>query len=195
MASNIEFQTIDALFPVAGIDNNSQGFRDNFSIIRNSLADAKSEVEDLQNNVARKDQDNNFDNKSLIQANLDNMTVTAITGGTQTISSDVNIVNGHYQKYTIGGNVTLTLAGWANANLSRLVVELVADSSSSYTVTFNGEGNNEAIKREINAVWQTSSSTLNADVVVDSSTTVKVFEFWSYDNGVTVYAKYLGDFA
>jgi len=37
MASNINFSSIDETFPIAGKDNDSQGFRDNFQSIKNSL--------------------------------------------------------------------------------------------------------------------------------------------------------------
>jgi len=42
MASSITADNIDANYPVAGQDNNSQGFRDNFNLIKNSLVAAKS---------------------------------------------------------------------------------------------------------------------------------------------------------
>jgi len=54
MASNINPFNIDGTFPVAGQDNNSQGFRDNFTNIRNNLGFAKNELEDLQNKVILK---------------------------------------------------------------------------------------------------------------------------------------------
>ena len=39
MASNINYVNVDETFPVAGQDNDSQGFRDNFSTIRNGIYD------------------------------------------------------------------------------------------------------------------------------------------------------------
>ena len=52
---------IDENFPVAGQDNDSQGFRDNFSVIKNSLATAKAEISELDELTAKKDRDNDFD--------------------------------------------------------------------------------------------------------------------------------------
>ena len=54
MASNINSDAIDALYPVAGQDNDSQGFRDNFSTIKNSLATAKTEITTLQTILLKK---------------------------------------------------------------------------------------------------------------------------------------------
>jgi hypothetical protein len=37
MASQINFNIIDGTYPVAGQDNSSQGFRDNFTNIKNNF--------------------------------------------------------------------------------------------------------------------------------------------------------------
>lgn len=194
MASNIKYQTIDEGFPVAGEDNNSQGFRDNFNIIKTSLSDAQAEITDLQDNSARKDENNNFANNSLINANLDTVTFKAITGGTQTQNSEVNIVNGHYQTYVIGGDVTLTLAGWPNENYSSMVIDVISNDSGPWTVSFEGEPTNTKILKEDSSIWEGSSTVTNADVVITSETVHRLFEFWTYDNGETIYVKHLGDF-
>ena len=39
---------INEAFPVAGVDNESQGFRDNFSAIKDTLVQTKSDIQDLQ---------------------------------------------------------------------------------------------------------------------------------------------------
>ena len=48
MASPINTNNIDGTFPVAGQDNSSQGFRDNFTNLKTNLGYAKTEIEDLQ---------------------------------------------------------------------------------------------------------------------------------------------------
>jgi hypothetical protein len=54
MSSAINPNSIDNQYPVAGQDNNSQGFRDNFTAIKNNLDHAKSEISDLQNKALLK---------------------------------------------------------------------------------------------------------------------------------------------
>ena len=44
MASNIQSSTIDAAYPVAGVDNDTQGFRDNFSTIKDNFTAAKADA-------------------------------------------------------------------------------------------------------------------------------------------------------
>ena len=54
MASSINPNTINGLYPIAGQDNDSQGFRDNFTNIKNNFNFARSEINDLQNKVILK---------------------------------------------------------------------------------------------------------------------------------------------
>ena len=50
MTSQVNPNNIDGTYPVAGQDNDSQGFRDNFTNIRNNFTFIKAEIEDIQNN-------------------------------------------------------------------------------------------------------------------------------------------------
>lgn len=54
MASNINPTNIDGSYPIAGQDNDSQGFRDNFTNIRTNFQYSKIELEDLQRKVILK---------------------------------------------------------------------------------------------------------------------------------------------
>jgi hypothetical protein len=60
LTSLINFAAINENFPVAGQDNDTQVFRDNFDTIKNNFREAKTEVEDLQDNAARKDTTSDF---------------------------------------------------------------------------------------------------------------------------------------
>ena len=60
MASNIVPGNVDETYPVAGQDNSSQGFRDNFSAIKTNFTNAKTEIEDLQTNKANTNAASNF---------------------------------------------------------------------------------------------------------------------------------------
>ena len=66
MASLVNPFNINGNYPIAGQDNDSQGFRDNFTNIKNNFFYIKQEVEDLQTKVILKNAlsgttlDNNF---------------------------------------------------------------------------------------------------------------------------------------
>lgn len=48
MASNINPTNIDITYPIAGQDNDTKGFRDNFTSIKNNFTTAASEITALQ---------------------------------------------------------------------------------------------------------------------------------------------------
>ena len=52
MASNINPANLDINFPIAGQDNDTQTFRDNFSAIRNNFLLAQSEISALQTTIS-----------------------------------------------------------------------------------------------------------------------------------------------
>ena len=52
--STINTNGINVNYPVPGVNNNSQGFRDNFVAIKTDLNTAASEITDLQNKVVVK---------------------------------------------------------------------------------------------------------------------------------------------
>ena len=52
MASQINPNNIDTTFPIAGQDNDTQGFRTNYINIKNNFTTAASEISQLQANSA-----------------------------------------------------------------------------------------------------------------------------------------------
>ena len=89
MASNINSNDIDANYPVAGQDNDSQGFRDNFNTIKTSLATAKTEITSLQDNTAKTNTSNDFNGNNIQEANL--ISTTEQTYPTGNLSGSTNI--------------------------------------------------------------------------------------------------------
>ena len=71
MASNISTTNIDETYPVAGQDNDSQGFRDNFSQIKTQLGTASTEITTIT-----KETENNKDDE---KDELRNMISTLIS--------------------------------------------------------------------------------------------------------------------
>jgi hypothetical protein len=196
MASNIVSTTIDAEYPVAGVDNDSQGFRDNFQIIKDNFAAADEEITDLQDNAARKDEDNNFSGNKIISAELDQATEAFTAVGTVNTDQNVSFLNGHYQSILATQAFTLTLADWPDAGVyARMAIQLeLADGvSGPITVSFVGEGNGN-FKNDQSAGWTAASAT-GLSVQTNSTTDPTIVEFWTTDGGDTIYAKYLGVYA
>lgn len=198
MASNISDTGVNEQFPIAGQDNDSQGFRDNFTTIKTNFAAAKTEIEALQTNGAVKNADNNFLGNTISSANFQNTTETGyIAGATINTSQNINLDNGAYQEFTVGADITLTLSNWSSttARTGRVRVHVKSDqsagSSTNRTVTFASNAGGGTIKRNSN--WPTSNLTavIGAPGVGEESKYF-AFEFVSYDSGATVWAEYLG---
>ena len=65
MSSQININSINVAYPVAGQDNDSQGFRDNFRSIAVALSTASSEITSLQLTTAKLNSTNDFSNSGL----------------------------------------------------------------------------------------------------------------------------------
>lgn len=119
--SQIVSASIDEDFPVAGQDNDSQGFRDNFTIIKNGLATAASEITVLQENVIIKgpiadmtptDIDNNFNETLIYNVKTNRTYAKTYTISTSTSLTPVSFLNGEYQTVNVDGNHTYRFENW-----------------------------------------------------------------------------------
>ena len=70
MTSAITTTNINGDFPIAGQDNNSQGFRDNFTNIKTGLNTAKSEITALQTNTSKLNASNDFNGNIIENAEM-----------------------------------------------------------------------------------------------------------------------------
>lgn len=196
MASNIVFETIDQNYPVAGVDNDTQGFRDNFGIIRNNFQSAKSEIETLQDETAKLNATNGFNGTTLEAPNLLLATQTHFSTTNLSSSVEINAGNGHYQTMGInvealqGSSITFTLTGFPvidtdhGFKLTVLLKGTPANDVDPIPVTFLSSGG-ETIKK--NAAWRSLDS-LTIDAVDDPV----IIEFTKIGN--VIYGEYKGRF-
>lgn len=186
MASNINSTNIDETYPVAGQDNNSQGFRDNFSTIKNNFTAAKAEIETLQNSTAKLNAANNFNNNVISGAKFIKNTFQVYNGGNISTAQNISYNNGNIQTFTVGANLTLTFTDWTSvANvLSNIIVELKSDGVAR-TVVWSTE----------NAGLIYKDSDFPTPFVLPADQDPLYVEFWTYNQGVTVFGKYLGRFS
>ena len=103
MTSAINPNLIDGAYPVAGQDNNSQGFRDNFTNIKTNFQYAENEINDLQTNVLLKAPltggtlNNNMGNALLYAAKVQAFSATKVSISETSGPIAVNYQSGHYQ--------------------------------------------------------------------------------------------------
>jgi hypothetical protein len=109
LTSLINFAAINENFPVAGQDNDTQVFRDNFDTIKTNFSAAKTEIEDLQDNVARTDVESDFNYNLVTSVTLQDAYFrkkdygAAIVVGTQ----DVSFKQAMYHIIKFGANCAI----------------------------------------------------------------------------------------
>jgi len=185
MASNINSADIDGNFPVAGQDNDSQGFRDNFTTIKNSLSTAKGEITTLQDTTAKLNANNDFNGNKIQEANFIANTEEVYSNGNVSASQNISFENGHYQTIQVGGNVTLTLTDWpASGKMGKIRMQITSDGTSR-DITWSAEAGG-AFKED--SSWPATFS-------VASSTNPIIVDFWTTNAGTTIFAQYHGQFS
>lgn len=191
MASNIVSDTIDGTYPVAGIDNDTQGFRDNFTITKAGLAVANTEITDLQANTAKTNVTTSFNNNTVENANFK---------GTQKESVESNVLgetsltlsfnSGHYFRLTnVNNPITINFDDWPETNnYAEMVIHFNGNGSGTQAVTFASPGATN-IYVDNGGAW--TNRAINVPASADQSISVRA---WTYNNGVDVYLEYQGQF-
>ena len=144
MTSAINSSAINVAYPVAGVDNNSQGFRNNFTAIQAGLAVAKSEISALQqNSVLVRDVATSQIKvvNNLQESTISNGLYSQFNGVVYPLSSvgnsgaDINISNGPMQSAILTANATLNFISWpTTGKYSVMRLMLIGDQSSKYIV-------------------------------------------------------------
>jgi len=133
MTSAIVPGNIDGAFPVAGQDNSSQGFRDNFTAIVNNFTTASSEITSLQNNKASTNAATDFNGNTVSNVNLQNTKFTVVDHGQITSGATVtlNYPSGHYQQITgTLGDVTLAFTNMPGTGAGRMILDMTYTANS-----------------------------------------------------------------
>jgi len=143
MTSQINPADIDGNYPIAGVSNNTQGMRDNFTNTRTNFQYAADEITDLQNNVVLKAAlsgttlDNNLGNNVVYNALVKGIsgTVVAIANTSGTITIDCSA--GPYQSINMAGNIGLSFTSntWPTAGTLGVVRTQITVDQVGRTLT------------------------------------------------------------
>ena len=140
--SSINTSAINTAYPIPGVNNSTQGFRDNFTSIKNNLDTAKTELNDLQNKVlvksalAGRTLDNNMAGVLISNASIKGFRQPMHNMGSS-ISDTllIDVTKGDVQYGTIVGDTTISFAGWApTGTLCSVQLNLTIDWNAGYTI-------------------------------------------------------------
>jgi hypothetical protein len=187
MSSNINIINIDATFPIAGQDNSSQGFRDNFTAIKLAFSTATSEISNLQLTSAQLNQTNDFQNNEIVRGKL-RWCGLAANNNTSGALGVLDYSQGNYKKVVapnttpIVFDVTNTGTNWpAAGTYGQIMLQVVAPNDpAGVSINFTASRG---------TLYRNTSTTLPYTAAQNSTS---MWELWSTDAGNTVFVRLAG---
>lgn len=134
---------INISYPVAGIDNDTQGFRDNFKNIKLALDATDADVYDLKlNAVSVANPVSDFNNNIIKQVQLQDSSVTIYDDTsvvrTDEFEIDIDYRKGSYQVFAVSsGTYRFSVSNWPGAGKSgSLTLSITTSTTAATTVNF-----------------------------------------------------------
>jgi hypothetical protein len=184
MTSNINPNNIDGAYPVAGQDNNSQGFRDNFTNTATNFQFAADEITDLQAKAVLKSAlvgttlNNDMGGSILSNAQLQDMSATVLPLGTVSGTTTINYALGSVQTLTTNGAVSLAFTNFPPAGASASVTVQVTVANVIHTLILPS-----AVSVNARGIQGLNTST---GVISFASTGTYSFTFSTNNGGTTI---------
>ena len=193
MATSNDINTggIDTAYPVAGQDNDSQGFRDNFSNIKQAVDDAKSAIATLEGTAPSTQSDNDFNDNVISKVILRDSALKAPSAETLAGETNVDYTAGHYRRLICTTEKpdtnTVVIQNFAPAEaLSHMMLEVRSNNTSQKFLNFSTPSGN--------ILTDTSNLDLSSDFDMTDTNAKYIFEVWSPDQGANIFVYYKGKF-
>jgi hypothetical protein len=184
MTSAINPNDIDGQYPIAGQDNNSQGFRDNFTNTKTNFQYAANEITDLQTNAVLKAAlsgttlDNNMNGSPLSNASISDFSAAAVILGTLSGPVVINYVNGHYQTVTVTNGASISLAFTNFPTAGNFGIVRVA-------ITINDVGDTVVLPAAV-SVGVSNLQGYNSGTISYDQTGTYTYDFTTSNGGTTI---------
>jgi hypothetical protein len=190
MSSNINPNNIDGTYPIAGQDNNSQGFRDNFTQTKVNFQYAADEINDLQTKAVLKAAltgttlDNNMNDALLYAALIQDFSAVKTAPSPVSGTLTLNYASAHYQSYSSAsaGSVTLAFSNFPVSGAYGYMKLQIAITNVAHTLTLPA-----AVSLGLTGIQGISPGTSGVSNTITFATTGTFeFAFGSYDGGSTI---------
>jgi hypothetical protein len=188
MSSNINPNNIDGAYPVAGQDNNSQGFRDNFTNTKTNLQYAADEITDIQSKGIFKaalvgtQLDNDMLGSSLSNAVIRDFAANSVALGVRTSSVPIDYALGHYQTVTTGSSISLAFTNFPAAGAAGWLIVRIYVENIAHTVTLP-----PAVGASLSNTSITGIQGIASNVITFGEIGTYEFQFHTDDGGVSIY--------
>ena len=191
MASNINPNNIDGTYPIAGQDNNSQGFRDNFTETKVNFGWAETEINDLQAKAVLKAAltgstlDNNMADNLIYAAKVQDFSFTKVAVTPSAGLLTLNYASGHYQTYSTvtAGSVTLAFSNFPiTGSYGYMKLQFTVSDYTLYTLTLPS-----SVSEGLSGIQGISPGTAGvSNTITFGANGVYEFGFGTYDGGSTI---------
>lgn len=185
MTSQITSSNIDGTFPVAGQDNSSQGFRDNFTNTKNNFAYAASEISDLQSKALLKSAltgetlSNDMQGAQISNALALSFRDTIYNFSSVSGNQNIDFTLGNYQTMTLAGSVILAFTNFAATDGTHAKVRIrIVVPNVLYTVTWPSS---------VNTTDLSTIAGVSGNVLTFSNAGTYIFEIGTTDGGTSFY--------
>jgi hypothetical protein len=184
MPSTINPNNIDTAYPVAGQDNNTQGFRTNFTNIKTNFESARDEINTLQTSTVTigSGVNNDLGGALLYNGVLQNMSNTRLLLTTSSGTVDINYAASPYQTVTLTGSATLNFLNFPAAGDQAYVIVRVTITNTAYTLTLPAAVGNGNSVTNLLGIQGISSQTITF-----GATGTYEFGFRTDDGGTSIY--------
>lgn len=182
MTSQINPNNINGSYPVAGVPNNTQGMRDNFTNTKTNFQYASDEITELQSKSILKAAitgttlDNNMNGQEIYNVSLRDVgySYSALTATAGSIDIDYSSAN--YQQINPNSSISLSFSNWPTSGIAGIVQVAINITNVSQTVTLPA------------AVSQGTASLqgYSSNVITFAATGIYQFAFSTVDSGSTI---------
>jgi len=191
-SNDINTGSIDTAYPVAGQDNDSQGFRDNFSNIKQALDNAKSAISTIESTAPTTQASNDFNDNVISKAIFRDTAWSAPSAETVTGETNVDYQSGHYRRLILttekSDTNTVVITNWAPAEgLGHMVLEVRSNNTNQKFLNFSTPSGN--------ILTDANNLNLSSDFDMTNANAKYIFEVWSPDQGANIFIYYVGEFA
>jgi hypothetical protein len=193
MTSLINPTNIDGSYPIAGQDNDSQGFRDNFTNIKNNLTTAQSELTDLQGKailksaLANSTLDNDMAYTKLTRPQLNAYSETFFEAATGSGTISLNYDLGNVQRITTSGGVSLGIDNWPESGqVGKLKLWFKVLDHTTASLTLPAACTIGFPANLAGAVFSSGAATYTITFAADGD---YFYDFMTVDGGTSIYIK------
>lgn len=215
MSFKLNLNSIDTNFPVPGVDNPSQGFRDNFSIIENNFVELDDVVGTLDDVAVRLNTTNNFNGQGVIENVIVKSAREEVNNSYRVIteenSIECNWTEGGLYTINVDASVeeplVVNLNNWPASGYAKMVLMITKDGVEDREIIFRAKSGTSTIKQNnLTSFIQSGTSLTSLSVILPltqlnsepnseiATTEPVMIEAFTYTGASIVYLNYVGKF-